>query len=130
MTTEHLSVAIARPADAVYAYTSDPAHLPSWAAGLTDTSLAYRDGHWVTDGQVIIDFAPQNPYGVLDHDVTDPSGQTVHVPMRVIPDGEHSEVVFSLRRPPEMTDEEYARDRAAVVADLETLRDLLESRTR
>ncbi|MGH3322554.1 MAG: hypothetical protein ACRDN9_20735 [Streptosporangiaceae bacterium] len=40
MTTEskHLSIAIERPAAAVYEYASDPANLPHWAAGLADTA--------------------------------------------------------------------------------------------
>ncbi len=37
MTTEstHISVFIARTAADVYAYASDPANLPAWAAGLS-----------------------------------------------------------------------------------------------
>jgi hypothetical protein len=39
---------------------------------------------------------------------------TVHNPMRVVPHGEGSEFTFTLIRQPGMSDEEYARDRAAV----------------
>ena len=38
----------------------------------------------------------EHDHGVLDHDVTLPSGETVHNPMRVIPDGDGCEVVFTL----------------------------------
>jgi len=130
MATEHVTVAIARPADTVYAYASDPAHLVAWAAGLTTATLEPVDGRWVTDspmGRITIDFAPPNEYGVLDHDVTMPSGETVYNPMRVIADGDGCEVVFTVRQRPGMSDAEFAADIAAVRADLETLRDLMES---
>ncbi len=129
MATEHVTVTIHRTADAVYAYASDPRHLTVWAAGLTAAPLDLVDGRWVTDspmGRVTIDFAPHNEYGILDHDVTTPDGQTVYNPFRVITDGDRCEVVFSVRQR-DLTDDEFARDIAAVRADLETLRDLLEA---
>jgi hypothetical protein len=39
-------------------------------------------------GRVTVTFAPRNDFGVLDHDVTLPSGETVYNPLRVISDGE------------------------------------------
>lgn len=73
-------------------------------------------------------FVPRNDYGVLDHDVTLPSGGIVHNPMRVIADGTRCEVVFTLRRRPEMSDEDFARDADAVSADLAALKRVLEDR--
>jgi hypothetical protein len=55
-------------------------------------------------GRVGFAFVEPNEYGVLDHDVTLPSGDIVHNPMGVIPDGNGSEVVFTLRRLTTMTD--------------------------
>jgi hypothetical protein len=129
MATEHVTVAIARSAATVYAYAADPANLVAWAAGLTGATLEQVEGHWVTDspmGRITIDFAPPNGYGVLDHDVTMPSGERVYNPMRVIADGDGCEVVFTVRQRPGMSDTEFAADTAAVRADLEALRDLLE----
>jgi hypothetical protein len=125
----HLSTYVDRPAAEVYAYAGDPAHLPHWAAGLSG-SVAQRDGRWFADspmGEVEVRFAPENAYGVLDHDVTLPDGTTVVNPMRVLPDAGGCEVVFTLRRRPGMTEEEFATDAAAVRADLAALRALLES---
>ena len=115
MATEarHLAVLIERPADEVYAYVRDEGNLPRWAAGLAE----------LMDHVV---FAERNPFGVADHDVTMPDGQVVHNPMRVLPDGDGSELVFTVRRRPGMTDEQFEADAAAVRADLETVRDLLE----
>ena len=127
--SKHLSERIDRPAGEVYAYASDPANLPEWAPGL-GSAVERVGGQWFVEtdmGRVGFVFVERNPYGVLDHDVTLPSGETIHNPMRVIRDGDGSEVVFTLRRLPEMTDEEFARDAEAVAADLTRLKRLLES---
>lgn len=127
--SEHLSVWVDRPADEVYSYVSNPVNVPQWAAGL-GTSVEQVDGRWVADsptGRVIVDFAEPNEYGVLDHKVTLPSGETVYNPMRVIPAENGCEVVFTLRQRAGITDEEFTSDAAAVSADLATLKQLLET---
>ena len=126
--SKHLSETIARSAAEVYEYASDPANLPEWASGL-GSSAEHVDGQWFVDspdGRLTIVFAERNDYGILDHDVTLPSGETVHNPMRVIPDGDGCEVVFTLRRQPGMTDADFARDEGLVRADLRALKQLLE----
>jgi len=50
--------------------------------------------------------------------------------MRVIADGSSSEVVFTLRRQPDVSDEEFARDADAVAADLSALKRVLEQQSR
>jgi len=45
----------------------------------------------------------------------------------VLADGDGAEVVFTLRRRPGMTDEEWAADAAAITADLSTLKRVLEA---
>ena len=129
-TSRHLSTHIDRPAQEVYDYASDPANAPEWAAGLAG-SIELVDGDWVAEspmGQIVVKFAERNEYGVLDHSVTLPSGQTVYNPMRVIADDAGCEVIFTIRQRPEMTDNDFARDANAVQADLRTLKDLAESR--
>jgi hypothetical protein len=117
--SRHISVWIDAPAEAVYALASDQAQLPFWAAGLADPALAGAD----------VEFALRNEFGILDHVVRLPSGDQVYNPMRVIPEGpgeRQCEVVFSLRRRPDVTEEEFAADAAAVAADLDRLRRLVE----
>src|SRR5215471_7204438 len=111
MTTEsrHISEWIDRPAAEVYEYAVDPANLPQWAPG-----------------RVGFAFVPRNEYGVLDHHVTVPSGEVLYIPLRVIADERGCEVVFTLRRRPGMTDEDFAADMDAVAADLTRLRQVLE----
>ena len=128
--SRHLSVSIDRPLSEVYAFASDPRNLPRWAPGLA--SAVERDGDgWVVEtsqGRVGLTFAAPNEYGVLDHVVTTPSGDTVYVPLRAIADGDGCEVVFTLRRAPGMTDAELDRDTALVTADLALLKQVVEGR--
>jgi hypothetical protein len=131
MTSEskHLSERINRPAAEVYDYASNPANLPEWAPGL-GSSVEHVDGRWLVDspmGRVSVAFVPRNEYGVLDHDVTMPSGEIVYNPMRVTKDGNGSEIVFTLRRLPGMSDEDFERDAKAVAADLARLKRVLET---
>ena len=78
-------------------------------------------------GEITIEFTPANDLGVLDHVVNMPSGEPVFNPLRVVPAGtQWCEVVFTLRRRPEMSDGEYTADAAAVAADLAALKRILE----
>jgi hypothetical protein len=124
----HLTVSIDRPAAEVYGYARDPAHLPTWAAGLA-AGIRLDRGEWVAEspmGKVLVRFVPVNEYGVLDHDVVLPDGTAVTNPLRVLGDGGSCEVVFTLRRQPGTSEEEWAADTAAVTADLASLKEVLE----
>jgi len=127
----HISITILRPLAEVYDFVAAPQNLPRWAAGLARSEVR-RDGDgWVAEapfGKVRVKFAERNPFGVIDHDVTLESGETVHNPMRVIPRPDGCEFVFTLFRRPEMTEDDFQRDRAAVEADLATLKQLMERR--
>jgi hypothetical protein len=78
------------------------------------------------EGRVGFAFVRRNEYGVLDHYVTMPSGEVVYNPMRVIADERACEVVFTLRRPPGVSDEDFRADADAVAADLAWLKQVLE----
>lgn len=128
--SRHLSTVIRRPPAEVYDYTVEPRNLPQWASGLAQTRVEQRDGRWVADstmGPVTFSFVERNELGVLDHVVTLPSGESVDNPLRVISYGEASEVVFTLRRRPGMSDAQFAQDADAVTADLARLKQILEA---
>jgi hypothetical protein len=127
--SRHISTHIDRLAQEVYDYASNPSNLPQWAPGL-GSSVEGVDGQWIVAspmGRVVVAFAPRNEFGGLDHDVILPSGETVYNPMRVTVDGTGCEMVFTLRRQPGMSDEDFESDADAVFADLITLKRVLES---
>lgn len=124
----HVSVSIARAPGDVYAFAVEPTNLPRWAGGLGDRGELVG-GTWVADspmGRVTVRFVDRNTFGVLDHEVGLPDGQVIYNPMRVIPNGGGSEVVFTLFRRPGVTDAELAADADTIARDLAALQALLE----
>jgi polyketide cyclase/dehydrase/lipid transport protein len=135
MSTMHavriLSVSIGCPSDKVYEFVANPENLPKWANGL-GRSVKKTDRGWLVEtpqGPVTVRFAERNNFGVLDHYVTVVPGVEVYVPLRVIANGSGSEVIFTLFRLPEMTEEKFAEDQKLVEQDLRTLKNLLEKRS-
>lgn len=124
----HISAFIDRtPAD-VYAFVSDPLNLPKWAKGLSG-SITQENGEWIASspmGKVKVRFARKNDFGILDHDVELETGQVFHNPMRVVPNAEGSEVIFTLLRHPGMSETQFEEDAGLVKSDLQTLKGLLE----
>jgi hypothetical protein len=131
-TSRHISVWISAAPEVVYEFAADPHTWPRWAAGLAEGGLRQTADGWVADspmGEVKVEFAPANDFGVLDHVVRLPSGEAVYNPMRVMPaapGAARCEVVFTVRRRPGMSAEQFDADAAAVAADLDTLRRLIE----
>lgn len=126
----HISVSIQRAPREVYEFAADPDNLPKWATGLA-AGIRKVGGEWLADsplGRVKIRFAERNAFGVLDHDVILESGARFHNPMRVVPNGSGSEVIFTLFRQPEASDEKFEEDARWVEKDLNALKRLLESR--
>lgn len=128
--SKQVSERIERSVGEVYEYAANPANLAEWAPGL-GSSVTEIDGKWwveTASGRVGVEFAPRNEYGVLDHYVTFPSGDVFYNPLRVFANEEGSEIVFTVRRTPGMTDEEFDRDAGLVQADLTRLKHVLEAR--
>jgi hypothetical protein len=124
----HVTVSIDRPPAEVYRFCADPRNLPRWAPGVA-RSVHQVDGVWIAEspmGPVKVRFVDENSFFVLDHDVTLPSGATVHNPMRVLPNGGGSEVVFSLFQQPGTSASAFEDDARAVARDLGTLKALLD----
>ena len=71
-------------------------------------------------------FTPKNAFGVVDHYVKRSSGTEIYVPMRVIANGTGSELLFTLFREPEMSDERFSADLEFVKKDLNVLKAVLE----
>ncbi|MFD0865965.1 SRPBCC family protein [Tessaracoccus lubricantis] len=128
MQSRHVSCVIEAPPLRVYEYAANLDNLPSWAAGLAEAKVEHREGAVVVDspmGRVQVLFAEWNEYGVLDHDVTLPSGEVVHNPMRVVAHPLGAEVIFTVRQL-DLSDEQFERDCQLVAEDLHRLKGIIE----
>ncbi|HZJ06677.1 MAG TPA: SRPBCC family protein [Nocardioidaceae bacterium] len=124
-----VSVSVERDPAAVYDYICDPRNLPSWAPGFAK-SVREEAGRWLVEteaGTVGIAFASDNPLGVVDHRVTDDQGLDDTNPMRVIPNGHGSEVLFTLFQSAGISDDQFQHDLGLVESDLQLLKRVLES---
>ncbi len=124
-----ISVTIHAPLDEAYAFARQPANFMRWAAGLAG-SLHESEHGWIArtpEGEAEVTFTQPNAHGVLDHHVRLPGKPDIYIPLRMIANGQGTEIVFTLFRQPDMTDAQFDADEAAVRRDLETLKALLES---
>lgn len=121
-----VSVTIARSPAAVYGYLRDLTRLPEWS--FFESAVDEGDGWRVTtpDGAARLRMAPDNGFGVVDHYVGPAGRAEVYIPMRVVANGEASEVLFTVYRMPAMSDGAYAADVAQVRHDLDRLKEILE----
>ena len=128
MTAKIVHISIDRPWKEVYGFAGRPENMPLWASGLA--SGLEQDGEdWIAKGilgTVRVSFTPRNDFGVIDHTVTVESGLKVQNALRVVPNGDGCEVMFTLLKLPGMTDEQFAADAAHVLKDRSTLKSLME----
>lgn len=127
MLSRIVHVTINRPWREVYAFASDPAKMPLWAAGLA-SGLTQDGEDWIASGplgDVRVHFAKPNDFGVIDHVVTMPDGLEVYNALRVTPNGDGAEVSFTLLKLEGMSDADFERDGEMVRADLEALKALV-----
>lgn len=112
----------------VYAFAGAPQNMPLWASGLA-SGLERSGDDWIAGGVlgiVKVSFVPHNEFGVIDHTVTIESGLRVYNALRVVPNDDGCEVMFTLLRMPGMTDEQFEADAAHVARDLDALKSLME----
>jgi hypothetical protein len=113
----------------VYDFVSDARNLPRWATAFV-RSVRPANGAWIIDtplGEMGFRFVERNAFGVLDHVVTLASGEVTLNPMRVLPNDDGSEVIFTLFQAPDMSDLQFVEDVSSVEGDLRTLKKLLEA---
>jgi hypothetical protein len=122
-------ISIERDWHEVAKFVLEPENMPQWASGLA-AGLERNGDHWVADGgplgEIQVRFAPANALGVADHEVTLPGGTKVHNALRVVPNGDGAEVMFTLLRAPGMSDADFESDARHIDKDLKTLKGLLE----
>ena len=128
MNSRTITCSISRPPSKVYEFASNPENLPKWVRSFC-LSVKMSGDDWLMEtptGWIGIRFVPANDFGILDHVVTLPDGQSILNPMRVVANGAGSEVMFTLFQLPSMTDEQFLQDAGMVEADLRTLKMVLE----
>ncbi|GAA1857837.1 SRPBCC family protein [Microbacterium koreense] len=130
MRSHHVSRVVSAEPEVVYDFASNVDNLSQWAAGLSRSDVI-RDGDVLIVespmGQVRVRFVDRNSFGILDHDVTLPSGTVVTNPVRVLAHPDGAEIVFTIRQL-DLDDDEFARDIATVAADLDRLAAIVERR--
>ncbi|GFZ77894.1 polyketide cyclase [Sphingobium fuliginis] len=122
------SISINRDWQALYEAIWRPELFPKWASGLAESDLRQEGGKWLADGPegpISIRFTPHNGYGVMDHFVDTGDGKEIHVPLRVIQNGNGAEVMLTLFRQPGMDDEMFARDAKWITRDLRALKNFV-----
>jgi hypothetical protein len=122
-----INLSIEKPASDVYRFASNPENFPKWVAFVK--SIRKQGDIWIgetTLGTLRIKFSAANDFGVIDHDVTLPTGETIYNPMRVIANHNGCEFVFTLFRMPGRSDNEFEEDARAVTKDLQKLKEIME----
>jgi hypothetical protein len=126
------AVSINRAPEEVYQFVTTISNLPTWLTSFCKAVERLGDGWAVTtaEGPIPIRFVPPNAFGVMDHDVGPGPGlpEIVSNPMRVVPNGSGSEVMFTLFRRPGTTEAHFLEDLSMVRADLAALRRVMEAR--
>ena len=112
MKSKILTISINCDPKKAYEFVSNLENMPKWATTFC-RSIKKSNEEWIIEtlqGPIKIKIAPKNDFGILDHTVTPTPGVEIYVPMRVVPNGQGSEVVFTLFQQPGMTDENFAKE--------------------
>jgi hypothetical protein len=127
--TRCVSVRINRSATEAYEFLCRPENFAKWASGL-GASLRQDGADWMVEtpqGRARVRFSEPNSRGVLDHQVIVPGAAPVYVPLRVVANGEACDLVLTLFRRPEMSDEKFAADAEWIMRDLQAAKQLVEA---
>ncbi len=123
-----VGVSVNRDPKTVYEFVSNLENLPTWAK-MFCLSVKQLNGGWIVEtpqGPAKIRLVERNNLGILDHHVNTSPAVEVFVPMRVVPNGDGSEVMLTVFQTPEMSEEKFAEDIGLVERDLKNLKHALE----
>ena len=87
------------------------------------------DGWWSftgPHGKSRLKFDENKSQGILDHQYVDEESSW-NVPMRVVSSGDSSEVVITLNKPDELTDEQFDQRVSEIIEMFDTMKNILES---
>ena len=126
-----LSISINSKPKTVYEFVLNLENLPKWAK-MFCRSIKLLNGEWIAEvlqEQAKVRITKRNDFGILDHYVkllSSPNVDEVFVPMRVVQNGDGSEVVFTIFELAGMAEERYAEDIRMVEQDLKNLKSIVE----
>lgn len=125
---QSLSISIHKPFDKVYDFLAVPENFPQWATGLAKGLKKW--GHIymaeTDDGMMKVKFSERNDFGIADHFVYPTTETEIYIPLRVIRNGEGSEVILTLFQEPSMSAEKFKADAEWVKKDLAKLKEVIE----
>lgn len=116
-----ISISVNRDWRELYDAVWRPQVFPTWASGLSKSSLEPDGEYWRAEGPegtVRIRFTDYNPFGVMDHYVDLGRGPKIYVPLRIISNGDGAEVLLTLFRQPGMSEAKFQEDVDWVRRDL------------
>lgn len=125
-----ITLQIERPYAAVYQFLVDPRNFSQWAAVDSASFAPNGDGDWramTAGGLRHYRFSPINAFGILDHAQFVPGEAPMFNPMRVFPNENGTELLFTFFRREGMTDEEFDSTIEWITTDFLTLKSVLEA---
>jgi hypothetical protein len=126
-----INVDIERPLTKVYEFLAEPLNFPSWATGVGDSFEHQSGNDWVSNtptGRIVFRFAERNRFGILDVITMPEGGEPIYVPVRVVANGEGTQIILTLLQRPGMSDEHLQSDAEWTRSNLQALKSLLENR--
>ena len=123
------SVSIRHEWRSLYEQIWRPDFFPQWASGLAESELRQDGESWIAqgpEGPIRVRFTDHNEHGVMDHVVDTGGGAPIHIPLRVIQNGDGAEVMLTLFRQPDIDDERFSADAKWIMRDLRALKALIE----
>lgn len=129
LTNLTVGTSIGAAPDIVLSFVADPRNLPRWAP--TFAQHVRRDGdHWLVEsngGQVLLHVRVSFGLGTVDFLAADaPRDRPVGAYSRVVRNNGGSEYLFTRFLAPELSDEEFARERTVLLRELAIVREWCE----
>lgn len=124
------TIHIGRPLEAVYLYLAEPENYPSWSAMNKVGFHRLNNEDWAGQtafGPRHVRFTPANAFGVLDHAVFEPGREILFSPMRVVANGDDTELLFTFFQREGMDEAQFASTLQWIEIDLLTLKTVVEA---
>ena len=126
-----INIQIQRPVDEVYAFLVDPRNLASWT--MVENGRQVPDAGplvWAFEaprGDVLVHFTPPNAHFIMDYTVRMNGDIRQAGYVRLIGNGEGTEMIHTSIQQPEISDPEFESEAEWLTSDLLVLKSLLEA---